>query len=413
MIFRTPKPEKRTVALNRQLSDLGIAFHVNISDLLWEPPPGQDGEVVRYLGQLVEEGYASDAGSSVHLPWPQLYALLDAEEHVSSVALLSLPPASPVIPSLVCRGAVSDSGFAIGLEWATGSGQRHTGVDRWGGALRVEGTDYLLSPQAYALSEAIVKFARRPSEERNRAANEKAWGRIRSLAQAAGARLDAFLARTIILTPEHLDLALRRITIEGTEVVEVIPEVEGAPTDRWLASFDGFRTIQQHYDLPLADGSMVRVVPDDKVREVLAEIKQSMPERRIAGQRARAFLRNPYAHLGSAVIDVIPPERFEAARLAAGVASIYFNVVVLREETGLVSSVTLALFTDCLEIAAPADIKLGTKEQVTEFADTLSEALARSATSLDWKNLTLDLAGNAADQLKEIEAAFVNSSRPR
>ena len=70
-----------------------------------------------------------------------------------------------------------------------------------------------------------------------------------------------------------------------------------------------------------------------EVRTVLREIRR-MPGRRIAGDRAEAFLRNPFAALGPDATKVIDPEQFEKARDDAGVSFARFTARVLRDEKG-------------------------------------------------------------------------------
>ncbi|MDP2834820.1 MAG: SNF2-related protein, partial [Pseudomonadota bacterium] len=144
------------------------------------------------------------------------------------------------------------------------------------------------------------------------------WGRIRALARQAGARLDNFLEKTVVLTPETLQLRLQRVEVAGTAVVEVEPTFAGAP-DTWLPTLDRGRAVLARYDLNAADGGIVHVVVEPAVRRVLEQIKR-MPQRRAVGERAKAFLHNPYALLGEEAATVIPPEEFEATRLKAGLA---------------------------------------------------------------------------------------------
>jgi hypothetical protein len=62
-------------------------------------------------------------------------------------------------------------------------------------------------------------------------------------------------------------------------LVEVVPLVDGAPPDRWVRTFDAYGAVQSHYDVTTESGELIRIIPDDVVRSVLAEIKQ-MPGRR-------------------------------------------------------------------------------------------------------------------------------------
>ena len=166
--------------------------------------------------------------------------------------------------------------------------------------------------------QSVQVFSRLPKGEKTRERNFCEWGRIRALARQAGARLDNFLDKTVVLTPETLKLRLHRVDDDGMRVVEVEPTFNEAP-DTWLPALEKGRTVLPRYDLNAIGGGIVHVVVEPAVRHVLEQIKR-MPKRRVVGERAEAFLHNPYALLGEDAATVIPSEEFEAARLDAGLA---------------------------------------------------------------------------------------------
>ena len=242
------------------------------------------GEPLAYLEQLLGEGLAHRSGDGALLPWADLYRLQGDPAHESSLPLLALPPAAPLRPGLSARGSMADPDLVIALEWRTGGNAPARIGRRLGAVVEVGGTPLLLAEAAWRLVEAVAEFARRGPKARTQEAQERAWGRLRALAQEAEATLDTFLGKTIVLTPETLGLGLSRSDINGTQVVELRPEVDGAPQDLWLATFDRYSRVQGHYDLTTPDGERLRIIPDAAVREVLAEIK-AMPARRVAGRR--------------------------------------------------------------------------------------------------------------------------------
>jgi len=98
-----------------------------------------------------------------------------------------------------------------------------------------------------------------------------------------------------VLTPERLNLALHKTQFADSKTVEVIPGFDGQPA-RWLELFDRFNTVQERYEIPDGAG-LVHVLLPPEAQTVLREIKR-MPGRRVAGDRAEAFLHNPIATLG-------------------------------------------------------------------------------------------------------------------
>ncbi|MBU1665452.1 MAG: restriction endonuclease [Gammaproteobacteria bacterium] len=273
-----------------------------------------------YLAQLEVEGFATRAQGGVNIAWEDLYRLLDHPDHASSIPLFALPPPCEFRPALSSQKALSDADFGIFLDgWRTPAGAPLRGrVERLGATIRIGTEARLLSEAGWRLLEAVRAFARLPVGEKTPERNFREWGRIRALARQAGARLDNFLEKTLVLTPETLQLKLHREEVAGMAVVEVKPTFADAP-DNWLHALDQGDAVLARYDLNAANGGIVHVVVEPAVRRVLEQIKR-MPQRRAVGAHAAAFLHNPYALLGEEAASVIPPEAFEMARSEAGLA---------------------------------------------------------------------------------------------
>ncbi|MEO7068575.1 MAG: DEAD/DEAH box helicase [Rhodanobacter sp.] len=144
-----------------------------------------------------------------------------------------------------------------------------------------------------------------------------ATGRIQLLARESGASTDDYLAQTDVVVPERLDIELNCEQVADVPVIEVTPHPEGAPPE-WIRSFDDYDHVRKRYDVVRPEGAMTHVVLPDDVREVLEHVKK-VPGRRYASRAADAFLHNPYPFLGDNAEAVLPPEKFEQARKAAGV----------------------------------------------------------------------------------------------
>lgn len=221
----------------------------------------------------------------------------------------------------------------------------------------------------------------------------------------ASGQLAHYLERTVILTAERLDLALRHAEVGNTPVIEVIPRVPGAPDERWLAAFDGYTEVRDHYDLATDKGERLRVLVEPDAQAVLAEIRR-MPGRRIAGPSAEAFLRNPYALLGEAMARVVPPEQFEQAREAAGICFYTFRDEICREPDGHVRTVRLVL--ESLDEGAPTlpPIELADRATLQRLVDTLSTRLKAGLPCFRWGRHTLELRGDAEERLCRLRAVL-------
>ena len=250
------------------------------------------------LGQLEDEGFSVAVEAAHVLPWGRLYDLLEHSDYRASLGTFGIPEIGPDAPILESRGALSNRTFAISLAgWHDGTGRRLAPATLCGAVVRRGDEVALLNRDSWQVLEHISKFHRRGDEERTDIAHRRSWGLIRQAAISANARLDDFLYRSVVLTPEKLQIGLRKAESAGTKVVEVVPSFQGAPAS-WIDVFDQLRSVPGRYDIPSPEG-IVQVLVTPEVSAVLGQIKR-WPGRRVAGTRAEAFLANPFATLGEA-----------------------------------------------------------------------------------------------------------------
>lgn len=292
----------------------------------------RDPMVGGFLTQLADDGLAVEVEDGFLLGWDALYAAITDAAYASLPEVLSTPPFTKARPILQSSNSLTDGNFSIVL-----AGWRdHDGAPQdWeltGPLMACEDRSELMQPKQWELFKAVVAFARRPASERTDIAHRQAWGSIRKLALQAGAQLDDFLYRSVVLTPEKLEIGLRRSeVVDDDHVVEIEPGFEGAPSD-WLDAFDRSKDVRDRYDIVTPEG-IIQILVTPKVRTVLQEIKR-LPGRRVAGSRAQAFLVNPYATLGDDAVDVIVESQFEKAREDAGLAYERFTPVFERDASG-------------------------------------------------------------------------------
>lgn len=379
----------------------GDGIPIAAAGWLCMPESFTEWERVALLAQIEQESYAVAVDERLLLGWQEAYQLIDAPEYHGCEVLLGLPAPIALVPLLQTRGSLSDQDFELSLGWET-AGARPASFERTGALANFDGEQWLLPSAAWALVSAVRDFARRGPEERTQAAQERAWAKLRRLALAAGARLDRYLDRTVILTAAELDLALRCVQVSGTEVVEVSPLVAGAPQALWLDRFDAYADVQPHYDLTTVEGERIRVIVEADAAAVLREIKH-MPGRRVAGQRAEAFLRNPYALLGETMSTVVPPESFEEARKRAGVRFYEFDCLDERDETGRIVAVRVRIGVDDDESVVLPALRLEARATVKAFMDALAAAFDGDALCFRWGDRTLELRSDTAETLASLQ----------
>ncbi|SIT39489.1 SNF2-related protein [Paraburkholderia piptadeniae] len=372
--------------------------------------PVEGSLVEGYLTQLADDGLAGQTGDGFLLDWDSLYAAIERSDYAPLRDILKLPSFTATRPVLRSSHSLADRDFAIALDgWFADDGGQFRGVLT--GPVMADGpTEALMRPAQWELFNAVVAFSRRGADERTDVANRQGWGRIRKLALAAGARLDDFLYRSVVLSPEKLHIGLRRSdSVSDDHVVEIEPGFDGAPP-AWLDTFDRAREIRDRYDIVTPEG-IVQILVTPKVRTVLREIKR-LPGRRVAGSRAQAFLLNPYAALGADAIDVIEESQFERAREDAGLDYERFVPVFERDAAGYPVRVGLLIETAVASGPTSSESHWLNDDELSAFVKALSRALALGHQLLGWQGYDLVVQGDAEQHLKDLTAALAQRQTP-
>jgi hypothetical protein len=345
-------------------------------------------ELVFLLRQLEEEGFAELHSEGVSLSWLNYYALTESPEHGGSLGLLGLPKSEAWKPILSSKGTLSDATFTVAIQgWLNPNGQRPNGnVDINGAVLTAEQRN-------------------RKPDERTPDVNKRDWSTIRGHASRAGADLTDYLRKTVVLTPERLRIDLRKGDIVGGKLVEVMPAFDGAPP-RWLEMFDRLDAVPQRYEIPDGNG-LVHVLLSDAAQTVLREIKR-MPGRRIAGERAEAFVRNPFAALGPDAAKVIDPEQFEQAREDAGIVFACFTAKVLRDDKDYPYEIALMIEEAIQGSVKSEQLKFESASALELFLKKLDGKIASGAQCCHWEGFDLEILGNTPSQVVSLRRALAD-----
>lgn len=412
---KAPKATKQLQAeLSLRFDEVGITFASSLDDTYWyfEPEKHQQWEAVSVLAQWLESGFAVlDNSNSICVSWRYWYELTAENEHYKgSDQFFRLPPVSPLKLKLSGHGTFSDADFCLITEWQLNGRALSIQLIRQGGFLQekdftymhfslvsggggvVMPIEYLLSAQYWQLLEAIDSFPKADPSLTSREQQlifEKAWGRVRKLALLAQVEMSPTLRNYHVITADELDIKLVQHG-ERLDDIEIQPVIEGTNQQEWLKSFDNHWHAQQAYTWVNNQNETVKVVVEEDALDVLNTIRK-MPERRVKGELAERFLRNPAHVLGDAAERVLPAERFEQARARAGIFFISFSCRLLRDkETRDATSVMLDFRDDNLEVSTTYEPQLlQNKSEVTAFTEKLGNALKKQSVFFKWQHLSL------------------------
>jgi len=388
----------------------GVSFASALKRGDWLRAPlsmGRDSELASLLSQLEEEGLATYENGVVMLSWDEIFQLQISPDYGSSCPLLGLPSACDLKPALASHGAFSDPDFSIYISgWLGSHGATPRSDVRISGALAsYDGQDFLLRSDVWRVVAAVRAFHAKAATARTAESNRMSWGEIRKRAKQAKAELSHFLESTIVVTADKLAIELRKSPIEGDKVIEVLPSFYGQPT-RWIEVFDRSAQVRERYEIADGEG-LVHVVTTPEVRTVLAEIKR-MPARRVVGERAETFLRNPFAMLGPAAQSVIDPEQFEAAREDAGIVFSTFTACVERSPAGSFQGVHLLVEERSGTSVNSEVVPFENQAELGQFIKKMEGRIRQEAQCCSWKGNDLEILGDTPDQLAVLKEAFDN-----
>ncbi|WP_040259315.1 type I Zorya anti-phage system protein ZorD [Pseudomonas massiliensis] len=355
-----------------------------------------------YLDQLFEEDLATQLSDRWLLPWEALYQLLDDPEHVSSLPLLGLPPLSALRPQLCSSGSLAEADFKVFIQsWQDPLTHAPVNFERTGAVVRHGTNTELLPEPSWALLQAVQSLHQAQKEHPGESTNQIGWANIRKVAKKAKAGMDGFLDKTVVIKPERLQIKPRKAMVGNTPVIELEAGFEGQPAN-WLASFDGYKQVQDTYRVSDSDGTITHVLIEPDVRTVLESVR-GLPGRRVAGDDAITLVRNPYSVIGDAAQKVIDPDEYEASLVEAGIHFHRFRVTpVLAEDGQAIQAVNLYLEPISKAPLPEHILEFRASHEFAPFVQELQVKLAAGMPAGLWQGFELELSDFDLGQLAGI-----------
>lgn len=368
-----------------QVLEHGLSFPLKLVD------QEESWALASYLYQLEEEEFISQLSDCWLLSWDELYRLLADPEHTSSLPLLALPPLSGLIPQLTSHSSLASEDFKVSIgDWCAPGSNAVVQVARTGAFITHADKAELLPEATWHLLGAVRQLYSSQQEKPGEATNQLGWASIRKLARRSGAGMDGFLDKTIVVRPESLRLTPRKTSIGNTPVIELEPSFDGQPAN-WLQTFDGQKQVQDRYRVADTDGSVTHVLIEPEVKSVLDYVR-TLPGRRVAGDDALSFVRNPYSALGDDAGKVLDPERYEEDLAQAGIFFHRFHLEPELYEAGeRIHRVRLTLEPISATPQAVTEQWFAAAHELAPFVHELQVKLAAGLPAGFWEGHELEL----------------------
>lgn len=375
-----------------------------------------NGSIIEYqfiepfIKQLQDNGLGVMVDEDFLLSWDDIYHAYSIDGYEEINEILSVPKVTEATPSIVSFGSLTDSNFEVAIShWQDVSG-REIRPALNGAVLTENNQQQLLKKEQWELIKVVKAFASRGGDERSDLFHRTQWGKIRRLAIAADARLDAFLHASIVLTPEKLKIALNKSQSVGFDsVIEVIPQFDYAP-DSWIDRFDANSAVLDRYDIP-TEGGITQVILSPEVKAVLNEIKK-MPGRMVAGSRAQAFLVNPFAALGDDASNVIEEGQFQKAKEDAGIFFERFTPIIERNDFGKVERLGLSIESPHIDGDSGIYRELLKDSELEEFLDKAQRSIDKDLKLIAWDGYDLEVNPDTPSHIKLLQEALQEKLSP-
>lgn len=359
-------------------------------------------QLVAYLDQLFEEDFASQLSDRWLLPWDSLYQLLDDPEHTSSLPLLGIPALSKLYPQLASQGSLAEAGFKVFQTWRDPASGAPVEVERCGAVVRVAGGVELLPRTVWELLQAVRALHATQQVSPGETTNQLGWSNIRKLAKRAGAGMDGFLDKTVVVKPQSLKLNPRKRMFGTTPVIELDVAFDGQPSN-WLASFDAYKQVQDSYRVPSEDGSVTHVLIEPEVKAVLESVR-ALPGRRVAGDEAVSLLRNPFSFIGDEATKLVDSDEYQSALADEGIYFHRFRLEPkLAEDTKTIQSVELLLEPISATPLPEVVLSFSAAHELAPFVHVLEVNVAAGLPASSWQGHELELSDFDLVQLTGIK----------
>lgn len=370
---------------------------------------------IDYLWQgLYQEGlaYLDETNQNYILSWENIFDLQHDKDYQDIIPLLQLPQSCNFRPSIKSQNSLSDSHFAIFLSaWNNEHNlPLQANILRQGAVLTVDGQHYLLPEKTWRLAEKIKEFSKLSIKTRQD--NERYWGKIRQLAMQSQAKMDDFLYKTIVLSPEKLQLHLNPIQLANEKGIEIQPLFDEAPLN-WLDMFDRYHQVQGRYEVSLPNGGQVHIVLDEAVKQALHDIKQ-IPKRQLTGERAKQFVKSPQAVLGDNIIQVIDEADLEK-QISQQTELLDYDLKLTCQynELGYFQSAKIALQANTEQEVLDVHLDLHHAEHASFFVERYLHAIAQQSLYFDWVGYSVRLNFNTKQQLEQLRDDLQSISKQK
>lgn len=347
------------------------------------------------LSELHDNGKAEIGDGSLIVSHEEVCALSSVDQQ-----LLDLPPPYPFDIRVNSDGVMNQSSFFF--EWGFyehPQGRKLVG-NRTGCVLTLnDGSRYILSPEQFALCNALDEFNELPAPAKTFANNLIKFAEIKDLSAKSASVLDEYLKSERVVAPKAISLKLRSRAEDDS--LEILPEIDGLDNNLLEKSFDRFPSVQGIYGIQDAAGDRTRVVFSEPQQAELRKIKAN---RRVRGDQKRIIIENPQEIFDPDIVDL---DQFSKRVIEIGIYKPRFYPFVSPYKSKWIPGLLIE--------TSPEDrktIHCKTEEELEELKSATEIAKNEGKHHVEWQQNVVIPTSDAEDFITIAQEQFRDQSKP-
>jgi SNF2 family DNA or RNA helicase len=261
-----------------------------------------------------------------------------------------------------------------------------------------DGTEYLLSPEQYRLSEAVEEF--NAIQDRDFPASLTMFSAIKQLSNKSAAILDSYLEAENIFVPEKINLKLSK-TEDGN--LEILPEIESSNKSdiqrQFETKFDTARNVRQSYTIKDKKNNRLRIPFSKKQQDELRKIKQY---RRVDGKEKEKILKKPQEIFD---LDVIDLDNFSDRVIKIGLYKPRYFPFISPYKSEWIPGIIIDSGNEKRKVLVPD------KEELKNLQDAHEKADSEGSENVEWKGEKIPI-NNAKELIDLSKEQFKNLKSP-
>jgi len=344
--------------------------------------------------ELLENGLAQKENEKVLIPHEEICRLSSIDQKI-----LELPDPYPFDIRIDASGMLHESDMQLVL----GFYEYNHGKQLFGGCtgciLTLEdGTEYLLSPEQYRLSEAVEEF--NAIQNRDFPASLTKFSEIKQLSKKSAAILDSYLKAENIFVPEKIGLKLSK-TEDGN--LEILPEIESLDKSdiqrQFETKFDAARNVRPSYTIKDEKNNRIRIPFSKKQQDELRKIKEY---RRVGGEEKEKILKKPQEIFDPDVIDL---DNFSDRVIKIGLYKPRYFPFISPYKSEWIPGIIVDSGNEKRKVLVPD------KKELKDLQEAHEKANSEGSENVEWKDEKIPI-NNAKELIDLSKKQFENLKSP-